>query len=149
MADGPPSTWRTWPGRSRSSRDSVDGITCSLALHYLDDWGTARLVRPDPQPGVVRALVGPSVRPRLPGQRGTYFARELVTDRWVKDGVDVVQHFWRRPLSQTVDAFADAGFVVDRLAEPQPSADALARFPDELAGVVGTPWFLVYRLLLR
>ena len=69
--------------------------------------------------------------PRLPGQRGGYFDRELVTDRWVKDGVDVVQHFWRRPLSQTVDAFADAGFVVDRIAEPQPSAEALARFPDD------------------
>ena len=30
---------------------SVDGITCSLALHYLDDWGTAlgsfaRILRP-------------------------------------------------------------------------------------------------------
>ena len=30
--------------------DSVDGITCSLALHYLDDWGAALgVVRPDPQ----------------------------------------------------------------------------------------------------
>ena len=77
--------------------------------------------------------------PRLPGQRGSFFDRELVTDRWVKDGVEVVQHFWRRPLSHTVDAFADAGFVVDRIAEPQPSADSLARFPGELAAVVGTP----------
>ncbi len=131
--------------------DSVDGITCSLALHYLDDWGTAlasfaRILRP--QGWCVLSSDHPS-GPRLPGQRGGYFDRELVTDRWVKDGVDVVQHFWRRPLSQTVDAFADAGFVVDRIAEPQPSAEALARFPGELAAVVGTPWFAVYRLLLR
>jgi ubiquinone/menaquinone biosynthesis C-methylase UbiE len=121
--------------------DSVDGITCSLALHYLDDWGTAlasfaRILKP--QGWCVLSSDHPS-GPRLPGQRGGYFDRELVTDRWVKDGVDVVQHFWRRPLSQTVDAFA----------EPQPSAEALARFPDELAVVVGTPWFAVYRLLLR
>jgi len=128
----------------------VDGITCSLALHYLDDWGTAlasfaRILKPQGW------CVLSSDHPSGPGSRTArgVLRPELVTDRWVKDGVDVVQHFWRRPLSQTVDAFADAGFVVDRIAEPQPSAEALARFPDELAVVVGTPWFAVYRLLLR
>jgi hypothetical protein len=42
-----------------------------------------------------------------------------------------------------------AGFVVDRIAEPQPPDEALRRFPRELDGVVGTPWFIVYRLWLR
>jgi hypothetical protein len=57
--------------------------------------------------------------------------------------------FWRRPLAATLDAFADAGFTVDRVAEPQPSAEALRRFPDDLAGVTGVPVFIVYRLWLR
>ena len=131
--------------------DSADGITCSLALHYLDDWSSAlasfaRILKPE---GWCVLSSDHPFGPLLPRQRGGYFDRELVADRWVKGGVDVVQHFWRRPLSEVVDAFADAGFVIDRIAEPQPSVEALDRFPDELGRVVGVPWFAVYRLLLR
>ena len=38
---------------------------------------------------------------------------------------------------------------MDRIAEPQPSAEALRQFPDELADIVGVPMFIVYRLWLR
>ncbi len=130
---------------------SLDGITCSLALHYLDDWSTAlgsfaRVLRPG---GWCVVSSDHPFAPPLAGQRGGYFDRELVSDTWVKGGVEVEQHFWRRPLGEVVDAFADAGFVVDRIAEPQPSEAALARFPDDLARATGVPWFAVYRLLLR
>ncbi len=67
---------------------SLDGVTCSLALHYLEDWSV--------------------------------------------------------PLASC----ADAGFVVERLVEPQPSPAAVGRFPAQLAPVVGVPWFIVYRLRL-
>jgi len=43
---------------------------------------------------------------------------------------------------------ADAGFVIDRIAEPQPSQEALERYPAELAGIAGVPTFIVYRLRL-
>jgi hypothetical protein len=46
------------------------------------------------------------------------------------------------------DAFADAGFVIDRIAEPQPSPEALELYPAELADHVGIPIFIVYRLTL-
>jgi len=46
-------------------------------------------------------------------------------------------------------AFADAGFRVDRVAEPQPSAEALRLFPDDLGPVAGIPSFIAYRLWLR
>jgi len=39
--------------------------------------------------------------------------------------------------------------AVDRVAEPQPSPEALRLLPEELAGLVGVPTFIVYRLLLR
>jgi hypothetical protein len=61
----------------------------------------------------------------------------------------VTQHFWRWPLAAVLGAFADAGFMVDRIAEPQPSPEALRLFPDDLGMVVGVPWFIVYRLWLR
>jgi methylase of polypeptide subunit release factors len=45
----------------------------------------------------------------------------MVGETWQKGGVEVTQHFWRRPLSAVVDAFADAGFVIDRIIEPRPT----------------------------
>ena len=69
-----------------------------------------------------------------------------MSDTWRKADVEVTQHFWRRPLAAVLGAFADAGFKVDRVTGPQPSAGALRLFPDDLAPVVGVPLFIVYRL---
>jgi hypothetical protein len=69
----------------------------------------------------------------LPRQQGGYFETELLSETWRKADVEVTQHLWRRPVGIMVEAFADAGFVVDRVIEAQPSTDALRRFPDELA----------------
>ncbi len=60
--------------------------------------------------------------------------------------MEVTQHFWRRPLAAALGAFADAGFRVDRIAEPQPSAEALRLFPEDLSELAGQPLFIVYRL---
>ena len=130
---------------------SLDGITCSLALHYLADWSVplrsfAAALRPG---GWAVISLDHPCSPPLPGQRGGYFDTELLSDTWRKGGVEVTQHFWHRPMGAVFGAFADAGFVVDRIAEPQPSDEALQLFPDELAGAVGIPWFIVYRLWLR
>ncbi|CAM4175177.1 class I SAM-dependent methyltransferase [Nocardia ninae] len=128
---------------------SFDGIICSLTLHYLRDWtiplqSFASALRPG---GWVVLSADHPFGPPLPTQRGGYFDTELVSDTWTKNGVEVTQHFWRRPLSAVITDFSRAGFVVDRVAEPQPSSEALERWPDELAGVVGVPTFIVYRLL--
>lgn len=130
--------------------DSVDGITCSLVLHYLEDWTVAlgsfaRVLRDG---GWVVLSLDHPFAPALPSQHGGYFDTELVSDTWSKDDVEVTQHFWRRPLGATLDAFADGGFVVDRIAEAQPSSEALRRFPDELEPLSGVPSFIVYRLRL-
>jgi SAM-dependent methyltransferase len=129
---------------------SLDGITSSLVLHYVRDWSVplrsfASALRPG---GWAVISIDHPFGPRLPSQRGGYFDTELVTDTWRKADVEVSQRFWKRPLSAVADAFADAGFVIDRIAEPQPSQEALERYPSELAGVVGIPSFIVYRLRL-
>jgi hypothetical protein len=87
--------------------------------------------------------------PGTPHQRGGYFDTELVADTWRKADVEVTQQFWRRPLAAVLGSFADAGFKVDRVAEPQPSAEAVRQFPDDLGPVVGVPLFIVYRLWLQ
>jgi SAM-dependent methyltransferase len=129
---------------------SFDGVTCSLALHYLKDWDVAltsfaRVLRPG---GWAVISLDHPFGPPLPGQQGGYFDQELVSDTWTKAGIEVTQHFWRRPLAAVTDAFADTGFVIERLAEPQPAADDIRRFPAELKNVAGTPCFIVYRLRL-
>jgi len=130
---------------------SLDGITCSLALHYVADWSVplrsfASALRPG---GWAVISVDHPFGPPLPGQQGGYFDTELLSDTWEKGGVAVSQQFWRRPLGAVLGAFADAGFLADRVAEPQPSSEALRLFPDDLAGSVGVPVFIVYRLWLR
>ncbi len=130
---------------------SLDGITSSLALHYVADWSAplrsfASALRPG---GWAVISLDHPFAPPLPGQRGGYFGTELVSDTWQKGGVEVSQQFWHRPLGAVVGAFADAGFAVDRIAEAQPSAEALRLYPDELTDIVGVPNFIVYRLLLR
>ena len=130
---------------------SLDGVTCSLALHYVEDWSVplrsfASALRPG---GWAVISLDHPFGPRIPHQQGGYFDTELVSDTWRKADVEVTQHFWRRPLAAVLGAFADAGFMVDRIAEPQPSAEALQLFPDDLGTVVGVPSFIVYRLWLQ
>jgi SAM-dependent methyltransferase len=129
---------------------SLDGVTSSLALHYVRDWSVpllsfASALRPG---GWAVISLDHPLGPRLPSQQGGYFDTELVADTWHTADGEVTQRFWKRPLSAVADAFADAGFVIDRIAEPQPSREALDRYPSELAGVVGIPTFIVYRLRL-
>jgi SAM-dependent methyltransferase len=129
---------------------SLDGIVSSLALHYLADWSVplrsfASALRPG---GWAVISLDHPCGPR-PHAQGGYYDTELASDKWRKADVEVIQHFWHRPLAAVFGAFADAGFMVDRIAEPQPSPEALRRFPEDLAMVVGVPWFIVYRLWLR
>lgn len=130
---------------------SIDGITCSLALHYVEDLSVplqsfASALRPG---GWAVISLDHPFGPATPDRRGGYFDTELVSDTWRKADVEVTQNFWRRPLSAVVGAFAEAGFRLDRVAEPQPSAEAVRQFPDDLGSVVGVPLFIVYRLWLQ
>ena len=130
---------------------SLDGITCSLALHYIEDLSVplrsfASALRPG---GWAVISLDHPFGPGGPHQHASYFDAELVSDTWRKADVEVTQHFWRRPLGAILGAFADAGFRVDRVAEPQPSAEALRLFPGDLEPLVGVPSFIVYRLWLQ
>lgn len=126
---------------------SLDGVTCSLALHYLEDWSVplasfAAALRPA---GWAVISLDHPFAPRMRNQRGGYFEKELVGDTWTKADVTVTQEFWRRPLGSVVKTFAAAGFWIDLVVEARPTPEAIARFP-ELETVADVPSFIVYRL---
>jgi SAM-dependent methyltransferase len=129
---------------------SLDGITCSLALHYVADWSVPlRSFAAALRPGGWAVISLDHPFGMGAARQGGYFDTELVSDTWRKGDIEVTQQFWRRPLAAAFDAFADAGFRVDKIAEPQPSAEALRLFPEDLGAVVGVPFFIIYRLWLQ
>lgn len=128
---------------------SFDGVVCSLTLHYLRDWSVplrsfARLLSPEGG-WVVISVDHPAGEP-FPGEHGGYFDTRLVHDTMTKADVTVPISLWRRSFADSVGAFRAAGFDLDAVVEPRPSAEAVERFPVELGPVADRPWFIVYRL---
>lgn len=126
---------------------SFDGIVASLVLHYLRDWSVpldnfARVLRPGGW--LVTSLDHPD-SPFSRANRDSYFATELLTDRWSKAGIMMEASFWRRPLSDVVNTFADAGFVLDRLLEPRLTEEDRARHAEDSAGLEDVPVRAIYR----
>jgi SAM-dependent methyltransferase len=122
------------------------GVLCSLTLHYLEDITRplaefARVLKP--RGWVLVTLDHPA---GAGGQDPTrdYFETRLVTDTWAKKAVEVTQAFWGRPLSAVVDAFATAGLLIERIAEPRLDDQARRRFPEEAATIEGRPTFIGY-----
>lgn len=75
--------------------ETLYGVTCSLALHYLRDWSEPlRSFRAALRPSgwLVLSLDHP-FSPPLPSQHGGYFDIELVSETWRKGSVEVTQHF--------------------------------------------------------
>jgi hypothetical protein len=130
---------------AQSVQPDITGPGYATIAQTMIPTAFARVLRPAGR--AVISLDHPS-GPPLPGQRGGYFEQDLVSETWIKAGIEVTQHYWRRPLAAARDVFADAGFVIERLAEPQPAADDIRRFPAELKKHDRNPCFIVYRLRL-
>lgn len=132
----------------RLADDSFDLIAASLVLHYLEDWDAPlRELRRVLRPG--GALVCSTHHPASDvelSQTGDYFATELLHDRWEKGGTTYEVRFWRRPLSAILAAFAQAGWRVERLEEPQPLPACRELDPAAWARLTTKPAFLFLRL---
>jgi SAM-dependent methyltransferase len=125
-----------------------DLVAASLVLHYLRDWAAPlRALRAALAPGgrIVVSTHHPAMDVGLTAS-GDPFATELVHDEWIKGGQTFPVRFWRRPLSAMVDAFAAAGLVVERIAEPQPLPECRERFPAAWAQLTTQPWFVFFVL---
>jgi SAM-dependent methyltransferase len=130
---------------------SQDLIVASLVLHYIADWAPVltefhRVLTGD------GAVVFSVDHPASAWQYFTpdnYFAVSQVTSTWPLSGQNYEVTYWKRPLRTMTEAISDAGFLIDRLTEPQPLPEAAQRNPEDHNWLTTRPAFLFYRLVKR
>ncbi|WP_245908990.1 class I SAM-dependent methyltransferase [Mycobacterium neglectum] len=108
---------------------SVDMVLFALALEYVDDRAAAlrefrRVLRRD------GALVLSRQHPTGDWLRhgGDYFEARVVDETWSR-GWRV--RYWLAPLEQTCEELHEAGFLIERLLEPRPTAHAADIDPEK------------------
>jgi len=78
--------------------------------------------------------------------REDYFAVELLEDEWDDFGKVT---FYRRPLTVISSDLAGAGFVIEKLLEPQPTEEFRQMNPEGYERLRKNPWFLAIRALKK
>ena len=125
-----------------------DVVVCPLVLHYLKDWKPAfeefhRVLRP--RGTLVFSTHHPFNDWKL-FDREDYFAVELLEDEWDDFGKVT---FYRRPLTVISSDLAGAGFVIEKLLEPQPTEEFRQMNPEGYERLRKNPWFLAIRALKK
>lgn len=128
--------------------ESVDLVLFALALEYLDDRvGALRELRRVLRPG--GALVLSRLHPTGDWLRhgGSYFEPRVIEETWSR-GWQV--RYWLAPLQTTCQELFDAGFLIERLLEPQPQPAAEALDPEAFRRLMREPrGFLAVRVVPR
>ncbi len=124
---------------------SFDRAVMALVIHHLQDRAlvlseTYRLLRSGGR------LVVSTHHPTSDWHRlgGSYFEVERISEVW-QDKLGVT--YWRQPLQATCDEFVEAGFLIERIVEPRPSAAVRARSPETYEKLSEVPAFIVFSLL--
>jgi len=131
-------------GRLKFASDGeFDLIVSPLVMHYIRDWQPVfsefrRILKPE------GLLVFSTHHPFMDWKyfnRENYFATELLEDDW---GIGKLQ-FYRRPLTNISADLQAAGFVIERLLEPEPKPEFQRALPEAYKRLVLNPQFLVIR----
>lgn len=132
---------------------TFDRVLCPLVLDYIADWQPLfqefyRVLQPG---GMFVFSCGHPTGDFLYTQRkqltpGNYFDVERVVMEWRGFGEpNPVITSYRRPLGAMLNPLAQAGFVLDRILEPQPIAEFQAADPESYAQLMREPGFLCIR----
>ena len=121
--------------------DTFDGVTASLVLHYLQDWGPAlaelrRVLTPGGRLIVsVDHPFAENLWHREAGLEPDYFATYNYISEWAVGGQIALLRFWTRPLHAMTDAFTAAGFRISVISEPAIAPDTPRELlPDATVG---------------
>jgi ubiquinone/menaquinone biosynthesis C-methylase UbiE len=126
---------------------SVDIVLSSLTLHYLKDWTTVlhefyRILKKD---GMMVFSVHHPFMDFTVFKRENYFLTELLNDEWDSSTGKVAVQFYRRPLNKIINAVLDAGFMIEKVAEPMPTSEFQKAQPEVYERLTQKPQFLFVR----
>lgn len=127
---------------------SFDLVVCALAIHYVDDRGAAlaemhRVLRPG---GAAVVSTGHPTSDWL-RKGGSYFDVAIETDIWQTPRGELEMRYWREPITTLCEAAYTAGFLIERLVEPQPADTMKDKYPEDYERLRTEPGFLILRLL--
>lgn len=125
--------------------DHVDVVLMALVIHHVERRAQAlsemhRVLRRGGR--LVLSTTHPTSDWKLLG--GSYFDRGTVEETWQKDWRVA---YWRQPLEAWCQEFFDAGFLLERLVEPQPAATMAERYPEVYDRLTQSPGFIAFSLL--
>ena len=131
---------------------SFDLVLSPLALDYVRDWRAVfgefhRLLRPGGH--LVFSTGHPAADFFVHHDAGNYFETELVDYEWTGFGTPVRVPFYRRPLGEVINPLLEAGFALERLLEPTPTAEFREKLPEDYAELTRRPGFLCVRAVKR
>ena len=132
------------------SDDAFDGVTSSLALHYVKEWTPLfRELRRVLTPGgwIVCSVQHPHADFEEYDDAENYHELERVSATWDSFGSEVEVPAYRRPLSAMLSPALEAGFRLDRLLEPTPTEAYREANPERYEYEATRPNFLCFRFV--
>jgi hypothetical protein len=67
---------------------------------------------------------------------------ELLEDEWTMGEEEIKVQFYRRPLNKMLQPLIDAGFLIEKVLEPEPTKEFKEKLPEAYEGLLKRPNFL-------
>jgi SAM-dependent methyltransferase len=124
--------------------DSIDYIVCSLALHYLENWGTiiSEFYRVLKKTGKLYVSTHHPFADYLVLNKKSYFDKYFVEDKWGSGKNSFNVFFYTRSLSDLLKPFLHSAFHILSIDEPLPTAECKRLSPGVFKSLSEQPAFL-------
>jgi SAM-dependent methyltransferase len=129
---------------------SVNLIVSALVLDYVEDWGYTfkefyRVLCPG---GTLVFSIGhPFQEFDTRRQTCNYFQVERVEYGWRGFGKPVSMPSYRRPLCEVINPLVQAGFLLEQILEPLPTAEFAEKDPEGYEELIHSPGFICIRAI--
>jgi SAM-dependent methyltransferase len=126
---------------------SFDIVLSSLVLDYIEDLGSVfkeyyRVLVPG---GAFIFSCGHPFANFLTYKTEDYFRTDKVEWEWKGFGTPVTVPSYRRPLNAVLNPLIEAGFILDRILEPQPTEQFRQKEPEDYEKLMKQPGFICVR----